>query len=403
MTSGSRRLNEFSSLPPVHSEEHPFRVLQADEKDLLKCNPRIPKRTGEISIMKNTFKDLAQEEATQSVIDGSSLLVLGIAGTGKTHFCQGIVEQLRSLGKRVDVISKTHTASRRAGNGVTADHWVRKHVLHGCCSADYVWIDEISQLDIGLWSQINKLTYTNTKFLLSGDFNQFAPLFNTWKGATIPEDALEKSALLYRLADGNRVTLTECRRSDTRLFDFYSSLIPGGSRADLPLCECIKQAKEQFNFEGDARWNLVISHYKRVKINRELNAKFKPVSGAVWLEVKGCRATANSAQSMWIWPGLLLFGCAAGEKRGIRNQCLYEIEKIKDEEVKVKDNDRWFTFDDVKQLFRLSFAQTFASCQGTEFDGKLRLWDTSNPHFSKTHLFVALSRAKQAAFVDLQP
>ena len=204
------------------------------------------------------------------------------------------------------------------------------------------------------------------------------------------------------MADGNRVTLTECKRSDTKLFDFYSSLIPGGNRWDLPLQQCIKEAKEQFCFEGDARWNLCISHYKRVKLNRELNAKFKPESGAVWLEVKGCRATANSAQSMWIWPGLELFGRVAGEKRGIRNQCLYEIEKIEDEQVKVKDNDRWFTFEDVKQLFRMSFAQTFASCQGTEFDGKLRLWDTSNPHFSKRHLFVAMSRVKQAAFIDLQ-
>ena len=166
--------------------------------------------------------------------------------------------------------------------------------------------------------------------------------------------------------------------------------------------QCIKEAKAQFNFEGDARWNLTISHYKRVKLNKELNTKIKPESGAVWLEIKGCQASANSAQSMWIWPGLEMFGCVAGERRGIRNQCLYEIEKIEDENVKIKDNDRWFTFDDVKQLFRMSFAQTYASCQGTEFDGQLRLWDTSNPHFSKRHLFVALSRGKQAAFIDLQ-
>ena len=95
-------------------------------------------------------------------------------------------------------------------------------------------------------------------------------------------------------------------------------------------------------------------------------------------------------------------GCVAGERRGIRNQCLYEIEKIEDEQVKIKDNDRWFTFDDVKQLFRMSFAQTYASCQGTEFDGQLRLWGTSNSHFSKRHLFVALIRGEQAAFIDLQ-
>ena len=163
LSNGSRRLNEFSSLPPVPSDDKPFRVLEANEKDLLKCNPKLPTRAQTLSIPPQVWRDLDVEEATQRVIDGDSLLVLGIAGTGKTHYCQGIVEQLRSFGKRVDVISKTHNASRRAGNGVTADHWVRKHVLHGCCSADYLWIDEITQIDINLWCQINKLTYTNTK------------------------------------------------------------------------------------------------------------------------------------------------------------------------------------------------------------------------------------------------
>ena len=32
---------------------------------------------------------------------------------------------------------------------------------------------------------------------------------------------------------------------------------------------------------------------------------------------------------MWIWPDLQLFGCVAGEKRGIRNQCLYAFLKIR--------------------------------------------------------------------------
>ena len=143
------------------------------------------------------------------------------------------------------------------------------------------------------------------------------------------------------MAGGNRVTLIECKRSDSKLFDFYSSLIPGGSRFEIPLEDCITQAKELFGFEEDARWNLCISHHKRVRLNRELNQKFRPDS-AVFSEVKACRANANSAQSMWIWPGLQLFGCVAGERKGIRNQCLYEIEKIESEQVKIKGNDRLF-------------------------------------------------------------
>ena len=158
---------------------------------MLKCNPRLAKRQSKLCLATNRWKDLTQEDAAQRVIDGESLLCLGVAGTGKTHFLSGIVEQLRAQGKRVDIISKTHMASRRPG-GVTADHYVRKHILHGCCTADYVWVDEISQIDIGILAQLNKLTFSKVKWLLSGDFNQFPPLFNNWKGSPIEEDAFEK-------------------------------------------------------------------------------------------------------------------------------------------------------------------------------------------------------------------
>jgi hypothetical protein len=337
------------------------------------------------------------------VLDGGSLYARGIAGTGKTHYIQTIVEQLRGQGKRVEIISKTHTASRRAG-GKTADHWVRKHVLNGCCTADVIWVDEISQLDVGLLAQLNKLTYTSSvRWLLSGDFHQFPPVHDAWKGAPVQEGAFENSALLHRMAGGAVVTLTECKRSEAQLYAFYSSLIPGGSRHELPLADCLKAAKEQFHYEGPCRWNLVISHKKRKKLNKELNLHNKPPEGAVWLEVKAKSTGANAAQSMFLWPGLQLFGCLAGEKKGVRNQCLYTVKEVGEDIVRFEELESTFTHEQAKQWFRLSYAQTYASCQGTEFDGPLRLWDTANVHFTKRHLFVALSRAKQAAFVSVKP
>ena len=127
---------------------------------------------------------------------------------------------------KVDIISKTHCASARAG-GRTADYWIRRHIINGDCSADYIWIDEISQLDIELITALNRLTYTNVKFLISGDFNQFGPLGNSFRGASIAEDAFEKSNLLHRMAGGNKLTLMDCKRSNAELFNFYTRLIPG--------------------------------------------------------------------------------------------------------------------------------------------------------------------------------
>ena len=128
------------------------------------------------------MRELDVTEAARRVINGESLLCQGIAGTGKTTCVQGLVQELRALGRTVAIISKTHTASQRAG-GVTADHWVRRNVLHGCAVADTVWLDECFQLETELWAQLNKLS--GRQWILSGDASQFPPLFDSWRGAPV--------------------------------------------------------------------------------------------------------------------------------------------------------------------------------------------------------------------------
>ncbi len=100
------------------------------------------------------------------------------------------------------------------------------------------------------------------------------------------ETAFEHSGLLHTLGGGNQVVLTICRRSEAQLFDFYSSLIAGGARFELPVSEAVRQAREQFPNTAPARWNLVISHQRRIRINREYNNQEAPAE-ATLLEVKG--------------------------------------------------------------------------------------------------------------------
>ena len=44
----------------------------------------------------------------------------------------------------------------------------------------------------------------------------------------------------------------------------------------------------------------------------------------------------------------------------------------------------------------------YALCQGTEFDGTLRLHDTTHRFFKRRHLFVGLLRAKSSAAVGVK-
>ena len=313
-----------------------------------------------------------------------------------------LVEKLRALGKKVDIISKTHTASARAG-GVTADHYVRRYVLHGLCVADVIWVDELFQLETALWAQLQKLK--GRQWILSGDQFQFPALFDQWKGTAVNEGALLNSRMLWELT-GNRLSLTACMRSERQLFDFFSSLIPGGSRYELPMPEVLAQAKAAFSFEGPARHNLCISHRKRIRLNAEINKLFLPETGWKHLKAKPARGQLCAAQSMFIWPGIELLGCSRSGRK-IRNNVVYTVESLEDDHalLRAETGDQFtLSYEAVADLLRLSFARTYASIQGTEFEsGRVRLHDTANKHFSKRHLFVAISRCRRAEDIDIAP
>ena len=49
------------------------------------------------------------------------------------------------------IITKTHAAVQNVGLGAqTADHWVRRNVRSGRCSATWLVIEELTQLDTPL-------------------------------------------------------------------------------------------------------------------------------------------------------------------------------------------------------------------------------------------------------------
>ena len=290
-------------------------------------------------------------------------------------------------------LSKTHVASARI-EGVTADIWVRRHILAGTPAVDVVWIDEIGQVDVGLWAQLGKLAFLAKppQFLLSGDPNQFGPIGNSWRSAVVSDQALWQSRFLLDLCGGKRLQLTACRRSDARLFEAYSA---------LPHCELsLARYRELFPpSQEPSAHNLVISHRMRLKINARENARLAPL-GAKFVRATQRQATHCAAQNMLLWPGLTLLGCLQRTRKGVRNGAPYTVASC-DEAVRFEELPEAFPYEEVAQLFRLSHAQTYASCQGTEFHQSLTLWEVDHPMFTWRHLFVGLSRAQEAAQVHI--
>ncbi len=217
------------------------------------------------------FEDLDEEQAKEMALRGQSVLILGVAGAGKTYFTKEIVRELREQGKQVIVIARTHAAVQNADGTCTANRFCGKYVKNRTCSADTIVVEEVGLIDAGIWADLGKLQMLDKQWILVGDFNQFGPICNHWKGEALGEDVFERSNFLRKMCPF-RVMLTENRRSDRDLFAWYTSLIPGGSRYNTPMADVLKEARSCFPVKpGRPRYTLCISHSTRIAVNKAAN------------------------------------------------------------------------------------------------------------------------------------
>ena len=165
----------------------------------------------------------------------------------------------------------------------------------------------------------------------------------------------------------------------------------------------LESARALTGFEGPAVNNLVISHRHRILLNRQLNKAFLPDNvTSTFIRAKPKKGQMCAAQSMFIWVGIELLGCTQASRKGIRNNVLYRVTALGEDSATVISTQSEgepieLTLSQVAEILRLSFAQTYASVQGTEFSDTLRCHDVTNPHFTLRHLFVAMSRAKECS------
>ena len=271
----------------------------------------------------------------------------------------------------------------------TADHWVRKTIRAGRCSLDWLVVEEVTQLDVGLWADIAELsTNRRVRFLLLGDFRQLPAVQDAFGGAPVLR-TLKESQLLHDLAGGCVHELTENRRSDERIFRFLQYLRVDEAE-QVPLRDAVQVAPEQFPMRGLPDTCLVISHAHRMAINDQENRRLAP-EGAVLLEHRAQGpAGTNQPQTMRLWPGLRLVGAGGRVPKGCFVTVREAGERI------VLDDGQSFTPAELLRSTRLCHAITYASCQGLTLRGRVWLCDTLNPHFSVKHLYVGASRCTGA-------
>ena len=189
----------------------------------------------------------------------------------------------------------------------------------------------------------------------------------------------------------NRVHLIECKRADSQLFDYYTSLTSSGDRFNRPLQEVLQEARKMFpRKKGFPDFSLVISHRQRIAINQKQNEK------------RGLQLTGPDGD-FYVYEGLLLIGHLMEKKKGILNNAMYRVKAIaQDITVVCELSQKEFALpaDFVSAHMRLCFALTYASIQGATLKNRIRLY-THHPRMTLKHLFVGISRATAYALVEV--
>ena len=343
-------------------------------------------------------------------MDNKSFCLEGAAGTGKTYLTNIIVDALEKKGERVIVIGKTHVSCSLYPNAITCNSFVYKHIVNGSYRGTIV-LDEFSLLDAQLWFFLYRLIDYCT-FICVGSWEQLPPINGyTWLDNDLGEDAIENSRMFHRICGGNRIRLTECKRSDATLFDWYTSLERDGARYNIPLDDVLHEARRFFNGNATPNYTLCIDHRLRKIVNREANERLKP-KDAIWLEAPKS-VLPNQPQSFWLYTGQVLIAHTQSNKQ-MKNGMFYTVEGYDSENVFFKDSTASETQCSARSAplltlkkswvvrnCRLSHCLTISSVQGRTLHGIVEIL-TNHPRFSRRHLLVCLSRATDASKVQVK-
>jgi ATP-dependent exoDNAse (exonuclease V) alpha subunit len=340
---------------------------------------------------------------------GQGALITGPAGTGKSTILKRLEEDLKARKHKVKKISVTNVACKRLGLDASTVHsFIHHFVLNGSFSG-WLLIDECSMLSALLVTLLENLaSVPGVKIVLFGDFNQLLPPMNRWRMHSVAADAFQHSRLLHLWADGAEFRLTRCwRTSQVEFFDFCQSLLT------MPLDEAVQLCRSRFpptrgrahHLQGEM--HLVLSHRRRVKINKLCQEaavkKYRAENpeGRVALVEPAAQEEGQSstkvAQTFELFAGTRLVG-ANNETACILNGVFMTVGAVREDDCDVVDefgNSSTLTFAAIARSTRLAWAITIDSSQSREFECPVVLWDLGSRFYTLRRLYVAITRVKR--------
>ena len=167
---------------------------------------------------------------------------------------------------------------------------------------------------------------------------------------------------------------------------------------DMTLADALERATKRYPPQNGCDWNIVLSNFRRRRINEQMQAD---------------AACKHIGKKVRVDGGEVVFDCFVGTKligcnsalRGIVNGAFLLATAVEDEKIRARDEDTEEEADyapaTLAKHTRLLWALTLCSVQGRSLPGTIAIHDTRSRHFDTTHLYVALSRATDGANVHI--
>ena len=312
-----------------------------------------------------------------------SFNILGRAGCGKSTLIKTIQSKLTEMNKVYITLCPTNKACLVIKDAMTlckfSNKFKNKSTIKNL-KVDYIFVDEISMVHEIYYKflQIIKQLKPNVKFIVSGDFQQLPPVCDR-----VTNINYKNSHILFDLCDGNRLTLSTCRRADDELFN---------------ICKNPSQIKKESFGNKCYKLNLCYTNKKRMEINKQkMDKQVKKYGNGLKL-----KATKNpNSQDVELFEGMPVIAIKNDVKRGLVNNEMFTVKSIYKGTIEITNDIKTIVcnFDDFQHLFFIAYAITIHKSQGSTFNFKYTIheWDK----LDLTLKYVALSRATEKNLINI--
>jgi ATP-dependent exoDNAse (exonuclease V) alpha subunit len=223
------------------------------------------------------------------------------------------------------------------------------------------------------------------KFIISGDYQQLLPVNDR-----VGDCNYENSSALNELVDGNRLQLTNCRRSDRLLFDM------------LDPKNIMKLQKEQFGFDSNTDLHISFTNKTRKEINHKIMDKVIKQKKKKYLELKALPYDGNS-QDVKLIAGTPVIARVNNRQLDIVNNQTFVITKVNfsNSTIELDDDGESVTveFDCFQRLFYVGYCLTIHKCQGCTFNQSYTIHEFDR--LDKRLRYVSLSRSTNLKHINI--